>query len=124
VGSGVLIVEDDEDLLPLLAEMLGLSGFGVVPVHGFGELLDHQTDALGCGVALLDINLGPDQPSGLDVYRWLRDNGFRGRICFLTGHARSHPLVARARELDGALVLEKPVYAAELVRLIDRADLQ
>ena len=49
-----------------------------------------------------------------DAYRWLRACGFAGRIAFLTGHARSHPLVEQAHRLGDALVHEKPISAETL----------
>ena len=81
-----------------------------------GERL--RVGALGCGLALLDINLGAGVPSGLDAYRWLKDNGFPGRTVFLTGHARSHPLVREARELTHVQVLSKPIESAVLLALV------
>jgi hypothetical protein len=48
----------------------------------------------------------------------LRARGFRGRIVFLTGHARSYPAVQRACSLDHARVLQKPVDVAELRALV------
>lgn len=67
--------------------------------------------------ALLDINLGQGQPSGLDVARWLRDNGFASRIIFITGHAPDHPLVKQAAGQSGS-ILEKPVIPSELLRIV------
>jgi FixJ family two-component response regulator len=74
--------------------------------------------ALGCAVALLDVNLGARQPSGLDAYRWLRDHEYRGRVCFLTGHARSHPLVGQALAMGGAHLVEKPITSDRLCELV------
>ena len=45
---------------------------------------------------------------------------FDGEIVFLTGHAPSHPAVARAAGL-GVRVLSKPVETAELRALVERA---
>jgi hypothetical protein len=42
---------------------------------------------------------------------------FKGRIAFLTGHAHSHPVVAKACTL-GVPVLEKPVSADRLLKLV------
>jgi FixJ family two-component response regulator len=64
---------------------------------------------LACDSAILDINLGPGQPSGIDAYKWLRNNGYRGRIAFLTGHAGTHPLVIEATRIGDAEIFSKPV---------------
>jgi hypothetical protein len=71
--------------------------------------LERRFDDLGnVSAAVLDINLGPGEPTGVDAYHWLRSRGFSGRIIFLTGHAASHPLVREARLIGDAVVLEKP----------------
>lgn len=115
----VLVLEDDADLRSILCELLSLSGADVgVSAGSLEELRRERAAALGCGLALLDINLGAGVPSGLDVYRWLRDNGFSGRTVFLTGHARSHPLVREALELKNVQVLSKPIEAGALLALV------
>ncbi len=115
----VLVLEDDEDLRSLLCDLLVASGAErCVSVGSHAELVRQQEQALGCGLALLDVNLGAGKPSGLDAYHWLKEQGFAGRVVFLTGHARSHPLVRQARELTQALVLTKPVDAKDLIDLL------
>ena len=115
----VLVLEDDEDLRSILCELLSLSGADAcVSVGSFEELRRNQVEGLGCGLALLDINLGAEVPSGLDAYRWLKDNGFSGRCIFFTGHARSHPLVREALELPNVQVLSKPIESQVLLSLV------
>jgi CheY-like chemotaxis protein len=117
----ILILDDDTDLLAALGELLGMLGHaGTVGAKSFDDLVRLRGDAFGCELAILDINLGPSQPSGLDVYHWLRREGFPGRIAFLTGHASSHPLVAEARRLGEAAVLQKPVSVDEIMNLVPR----
>src|SRR4029077_4924973 len=92
--SGVLFLDDDEDLRDTFTDLVR-SVFDR-DCHGlcsYRDLVTLGDRALGCGVAILDINLGAEAPSGLDAYGWLRRHGFSGRIVFLTGHANSHPLV-------------------------------
>ncbi len=118
--GGVLLLDDDDDLLATLGELVTLlTGRACVATRSFEELLARRDDALACPVAILDINLGRGKPSGLDVYTWLREQHYSGRIFFLTGHARSHPLVARARSLEGVQVLQKPIETDELERVLD-----
>lgn len=115
----VLVLEDDADLRTILCELLSLSGADAcVGVGSLAELQRGHVEALGYGLALLDINLGAGVPSGLDVYRWLKDNGFSGRTVFLTGHARSHPLVREALELTHVQVLSKPIESKVLLALV------
>jgi FixJ family two-component response regulator len=115
----VLVLEDDEDLRTLLCDLLVASGApACVSAASYEALVRQQEQALECGLALLDVNLGAGVHSGLDAYHWLQEHGFRGRIVFLTGHARSHPLVRQARELTRAQVMSKPVDAKELMALV------
>jgi DNA-binding NarL/FixJ family response regulator len=87
-------------------------------VRSVAELRALGHRALAADVAVLDINLGASRPSGIDAYDWLVDQGFEGRILFLTGHARSHPLVARAQHLRRATVIDKPASADTLINQI------
>lgn len=115
----VLVLEDDEDLRSILCELLSLVGVeGCVSAGSLAELKRKQVEALGCGLALLDINLGAGVPSGLEAYAWLKESGFSGRTVFLTGHARSHPLVRQALELSNVQVLSKPIESRVLLELV------
>ena len=115
----VVVLEDDDDLRSILCELLSLSGAEeLVSAGSLAELQRKRAEALGGGLAILDINLGAGVPSGLDAYRWLRDNGFAGRTVFLTGHARSHPLVREALELAHVQVLSKPIESRVLLTLL------
>jgi DNA-binding response OmpR family regulator len=119
----VLVLEDDDDLRTLLCDLLVASGAqACVSAASFEAMVRQQEQVLKCELALLDVNLGARVPSGLDAYHWLRDNGFEGRVVFLTGHARSHPLVRQAHELTQARVLSKPVGAKELMALVRKPD--
>jgi FixJ family two-component response regulator len=115
----VLVLEDDADLRSILCELLSLSGADAcVSAGSVQDMQRKRTEALGCGLALLDINLGAGVPSGLDAYHWLKENGFSGRNVFLTGHARSHPLVREALELKNVQVLSKPIESKVLLALV------
>jgi FixJ family two-component response regulator len=119
----VLVLEDDDDLRTLLCDLLVVSGAqACVSAASFDAMVRQKEQVLGCGLALLDVNLGSGAPSGLDAYDWLRENGFGGRIVFLTGHARSHPLVRKAYDLSQARILSKPVDAKVLMALVRNPD--
>ncbi len=119
----VLVLEDDNDLRTLLCDLLVASGAKACVSAGSVEAMIRQKEqVLGCELALLDVNLGSGVPSGLDAYQWLRENGFGGRIVFLTGHARSHPLVRKAHDVSQARVLSKPVNAKVLMALLRDPD--
>jgi ActR/RegA family two-component response regulator len=121
VTEKILIVEDDDDMRDALTDVAAdLVGKEVVAASGLAEVISRRIAALGCELAILDINLGRNQPSGLDVFDWLLEERFPGRIVFLTGHARSHPLVARALGLGAALLVKKPVDVSTLLGLMEQ----
>jgi FixJ family two-component response regulator len=121
VDDRVVFLDDNEDLRELMTVLLK-SKLGVDCLC-FGtvvEFQNHSKDVLQAKLAILDINLGPAAPDGIDAFNWLKDQGFRGRVVFLTGHARAHPQVALA-ERSGAEVLEKPLYPEQLISSVSRA---
>jgi FixJ family two-component response regulator len=119
MAGTVLLLEDDADQLEVLALALSLvCGRECVRARSYDELVRAANAALSSVVALLDVNLGPQQPSGIDAYHWLREKKYAGRICFLTGHARSHPLVAQALAAGDAKLVEKPISTDQLCALV------
>jgi DNA-binding NtrC family response regulator len=116
----VLVVDDDEDLRQALGDVLvEILDLGWIGAGSFDELVGLGDRALACDVAILDVNLGAGRPSGLDVLEWLKRRGFRGRIVFLTGHARSDPLVAEAWNESTVRVYQKPMTLEQLGAIVD-----
>jgi DNA-binding response OmpR family regulator len=109
------LLDDDADLLEILAELLQDHGCRCVSARSLAELKALGTEVLTADVAVLDINLGSGEPTGIDAYEWLMSESFAGRILFLTGHAHAHPLVARAERLQHAAVLDKPLAGRVLI---------
>jgi DNA-binding NtrC family response regulator len=120
--AAVLLLDDDDDLLGALQQGIDEEGgWSCVAAHNLAELEALEAQVRGCRVAILDINLGAGLPSGIDAYRWLQQKQFGGRVIFLTGHARSHPLVQEARRVEGATVHQKPLGLDELLQLLEAA---
>jgi FixJ family two-component response regulator len=114
----VLFVEDSEDLRETFVELItAVVERRCIGVGSYQEVVALGNDVLGCSAAILDINLGPGQPSGIEVYRWLRHKGYADRIVFLTGHASTHPLVVEAMRIGDAEILAKPV-SLDQIRLM------
>ncbi len=120
MADRVLILDDDEDLREVLAELFkGMLGIDCVGAASMDELLEQRDRALSCKLAVLDVNLGPRSPSGFQAYSWLRSQGFAGRIVFLTGHATTRADVQVARRSGEVRVLEKPVPWETLASLVE-----
>lgn len=115
----VLVLDDDADFRELLEEVLIELGVRSCVTSGsLAELQRRDADALACGLAILDINLGRGQPSGIDALRWLVSRGFHGKTVFLTGHAASHPLVVEAAANARVPILTKPMEAKQIAELV------
>jgi FixJ family two-component response regulator len=115
--QSILVLDDDDDLRIILCELFSSHDAICWGVGSVAEMIALGDRLQSCTLAILDVNLGPGRPSGLDAYEWLVAHSFPGRIVFLTAHARSHPVVARAYSL-GVQVFEKPIPAAELINLV------
>src|SRR4051794_29862186 len=64
----VLVLEDDDDLRGLLCDLLvGAGAQECVSAGSFDAMVGKKEQVLGCGLALLDVNLGSRAPSGLDA---------------------------------------------------------
>jgi FixJ family two-component response regulator len=118
VGLALIFLDDDDDLRGAMSEMMEVFGHECVCVASYEGLVALGERVLTARLAILDINLGPGRPSGLDAFRWLRAHRFAGAIVFLTGHARSHPLVAEATRMGQARLLEKPIHPEDLDALL------
>jgi FixJ family two-component response regulator len=115
----VLLLDDDPDLRGALSDFVELMfDRHCLAVGSFDELVAAEQDVLACYVALLDVNLGPGKPTGIDAYRWLVGHGFGGRLYFFTGHARVHPLLAEIEKLGAVQVLPKPLDTSRLMEVL------
>ena len=113
--EAVLLVDDDEDLRAAMEEVLHRIGVRqVINAGSLRDVEDQRVEALGCQLALVDINLGYGEPSGIEVFEWLEREGFAGRIVFLTGHGSQDPRVKLAASLTGSQVASKPMTTAKL----------
>lgn len=115
----VLLVDDDEDLRAAMEDVL--HRFGVrrlIEAGSLRDVEDQREEALACQLALVDINLGYGEPTGINVFEWLEQHGFTGRVVFLTGHGSQDPRVQRAASLAGSQVASKPLTTAKLREMI------
>jgi FixJ family two-component response regulator len=117
----IVFLDDSEDLRELMPILFACTlGEGCGCFGSLMEFEDHPEEVLRARVAILDINLGPDVPDGIEAFHWLMDHGFRGKVLFFTGHARTNPQVVSAAR-NGVSILEKPLDPNELVSVVSRA---
>jgi DNA-binding NtrC family response regulator len=115
----VLVVDDDDDLRDVMARTIeSLFGATVITAGSVGELFARGADVGQCDLAILDINLGPGAPSGLDAFRWLQEQRFAGDVVFLTGHARGFPQVDEVARTTQVQILSKPMSLEQLRELV------
>jgi DNA-binding response OmpR family regulator len=119
VVTSLLIVDDDEDLREVIVDVtlrLGIERH--VLAAGLAQVQLQRDQALATGLAIIDVNLGPGHPTGVEVCEWLRREGFRNRIVFFTGHAEDDPRVIAAASVPGARIMTKPISISELHGLL------
>lgn len=115
-----MFLDDNEDLRSLLSELIEVRlKTKCLGVGSFQGMISKAIEVLNSKVAILDIELGINAPSGIEAYQWLIDNRYRGHIYFLTGHGQSHPLVQKALQ-SGATVWEKPTSANIIISEISQ----
>jgi FixJ family two-component response regulator len=115
----LFLLDDDTDLRETISELFDRHlGCRTLALGSFEEMTRSEAQVLATSTAILDINLGAGVPSGVTAYQWLREKGYRGAVVFLSGHGRTHPLVAKALELGAARVAEKPIGLSELEALV------
>jgi DNA-binding NtrC family response regulator len=117
----IVFLDDNQDLRELMPALLASTvGEECLCFGSLAEIESHMEEVLCAKIAILDINLGPNAPDGVDAFHWLVDHGFRGKVVFFTGHARTNPQVALA-EKNGVAILEKPLHPDKLISCVRNA---
>jgi CheY-like chemotaxis protein len=115
----VLVVEDEELLLPILTtavEQAGVKAVGAASGReALARLQQGQFSAIVC-----DLHL-PDGIGGAEIFDWVGKNRpeLAARFLFISGNVQD-PHAIETRERTGALFIEKPFRTAQLVELIQR----
>lgn len=89
-----------------LLDQIGVSE--IACFHSYADVENSVNKGLNYDLAFLDVNLGINARSGIDVYHLLLQHHFKGKIVFLTGHASSYPLLQKMLENPQVRLLEKP----------------
>lgn len=113
----LLVVEDDEQLSTGLEMYLESQGFEVETVGTGGRGLELATQLPGYDLVILDANL-PDEKSGFDVLREMRNEGVLTPVLMLTGLG-GHEDKMRGFDLGADDYITKPFSTEELVARVD-----
>src|SRR5215470_11761170 len=98
----VLFVDDSGDICEVIETMCqSLPAVECVCVSSISAVQKRAAQVLRTSLAILDVNLGPGEPGGVEIYRWLKGKNYRGKIVFLSGHARTDPDVGEAATISG-----------------------
>ena len=115
----VLFVDDSSDICQVIEAMCqSLPDVKCVCVTSMSAVQERAPQVLRTSLAILDVNLGGGEPSGVDIYRWLRERSYKGRIAFLSGHARTDPRVEEAARISGVDFFQKPLAFDQIEALI------
>jgi FixJ family two-component response regulator len=115
----VLFVDNSYDICQVFEALCqSLPEVECVCVTSMSAVLERAADALRTGLAIIDVNLGPGEPSGVEIYRWLKGKNYRGKIVFLSGHAMTDPQVEEAAKISGVDFFQKPLGFDQIEALI------
>jgi DNA-binding response OmpR family regulator len=113
-NRSVLVVDDDPDILSLLAELLGAQGFDVVPASDGIDALSYLYAR--CPAAVL-IDLRMPRMDGLELIRQMRsDRALADVVVVAMSGARD--MLGRAKEAGAQAVLLKPFDSEALLRTL------
>ena len=105
----ILLLDDNKELCMLMTTMFKeLGNHEIRCFHSYADVTALKPQELNFDIAFLDVNLGVNVPTGIDVFDWIMKNGYKGRVVFFTGHARSYPLLKKSMEYPNIQLLEKP----------------
>ena len=117
VMGRLLVVDDEESIRDILAQVLGYEGYEVITAGSGGEALHHYHEG-PFDLVLLDVKMqGID---GLDTLAQLRDLDPDVRVVMISGHGSIGTAVQAVK--DGAFdFLEKPLDSDRLLVTVQRA---
>ncbi len=114
---GLLLVEDEPDLLDVLSEYFRIRDWHVVPCHDALTALDRLQGVSRIDVVVSDLKMaGMD---GFELFRAMRGLGMNQPFLVLSGHAKEE-VEAEARALGISHVISKPVELPRLMVILNQ----
>lgn len=116
VSGSILLVDDNDDVAEVTAEMLEGLGYDVVRVSSAGQALNYLEGGGDADLLLTDIVM-PGGTNGVDLARIVRNRYPKLPILLSTGYSAA----AREASKEGLAILPKPYRVATLERFIRAA---
>ncbi len=118
MGSQILLVDDDVDLLATFEESLSLRGYDIITANNGNEAIDLYKEKKPC-ITFMDIRM--PKMDGYETFSKIKEISDNAKIVFVTGHETvSKTQIARTRGLID--LIEKPTVAEKIVELIKAND--
>ena len=120
-GERILLVEDDEALRKVIHQYLSRKGYNVISAGSAEEAGDlFKSSSIQFQFLLADIIL--PGINGVDLASLLKESGFKGKVLYITGYAKSDILPVEM-DIIKINLLEKPFSLTELsLRIRDLLD--
>jgi CheY-like chemotaxis protein len=109
--KAVLVVDDNRDAADALAALLSLEGYQATSVYGAQEAMERLDGGDGFSFVVSDVRM--PEVDGFDFFRAVRHRYPDLRVILVTGKD-----LADEHQPHGAIVLRKPVAAADLLAAI------
>ncbi len=117
MGNGsILIVDDESSLRKVLSDLFRLRGYSPEPVATGREAIDRVVRTRHA-VAIVDLGLGEEDMSGIEVIREIRSKSPETECIVLTGNPSAES-EAEAAEAGACSYLKKPFNVMELLETI------
>ncbi|MCM2353578.1 MAG: response regulator [Pseudobdellovibrio sp.] len=116
----IFFLDDSEEYLDVMKVFVQAAcNFEAITCSNIESMQNQIEEILKSEMAFLDINLGLNQPSGIQAYRWLKSQGYNKPVFFLTGHAKDSDEAREAAIFEDARVLQKPIPPQDFRALIE-----
>jgi CheY-like chemotaxis protein len=114
----ILLIEDDDALRRMAAQMLEQAGFAVMPAHDYSAAIKFIDGDAPIDLLLTDIGMPAGTPHGVSIALMARSKRPRLKIVYMSGTHSAAQIDAVA---DAAAFLAKPFRRDDLIRAVSDA---
>lgn len=115
----ILVVDDEQDICNMVAEILKDEGFKVFTAYGYDSALDVIKNE-NINLILTDIWMDNNTVAGLQLLEWSKKNNHLTPVIMMSGHGNIETAMKAAK--SGAFdFIEKPFKSERLILLIEKA---